>query len=208
MSKLWQSSSNKRNPLGVWVLWEQRDYVKIIQRYVPYNLIQPAEIPQPVRLWPSPPATLRSSNRPRLSKRKWTDHSILCCATDLQERTPPKRFPFLCWKVKTAASVNLISLIRPTESAVLSWDSFMLCVCALPDLIAFLRQNGVRFPPPPCATTCISPDFSPGGNRHSKLEKTHKSGQSNARNLCTEKKPRAQKAPIYGPSELSLFAEE
>ncbi len=50
------------------------------------------------------------------------------------------------------------------------------------------------------------------GNRHSKLEKTHKSGLSNARNLCTEKKPRAQKAPIYapiyGPSELSLFAEE
>jgi len=50
--------------------------------------------------------------------------------------------------------------------------------------------------------------FSPGGNRHSKLEKTHKSGQSNARNLCTEKKPRAQEAPIYGPFELSLYAEE
>jgi hypothetical protein len=84
----------------------------------------------------------------------------------------------------------------------------MLCVCALPDLIAFLRQNGVRFPPPPCATTCISPDFFLGGKRHSKLEKTHKSGQSNARNLCAEKKPRAKKAPIYGPSELLHFAEE
>ena len=28
----------------------------------------------------------------------------------------------------------------------------------------FLRQNGVRFPPPPCATKCISPRFYPRGN--------------------------------------------
>ena len=79
---------------------------------------------------------------------------------------------------------------------------------ALDPLTAILRQNGVRFPPTPCATECISPDFSPGGNRHSKLEKTHNFGASKAQNSCTEKKPRARKAPIYGPSELSLFAEE
>ena len=28
-------------------------------------------------------------------------------------------------------------------------------------LTTILRQNGLRFPPPPSATTCISPDFFP-----------------------------------------------
>ena len=31
----------------------------------------------------------------------------------------------------------------------------------LSDFTVFLRKNGLRFPPPPCATTCISPDFLP-----------------------------------------------
>ena len=47
--------------------------------------------------------------------------------------------------------------------------------------------------------TKASPDFFPGGKRHSKLEKTHKPGLSKARNICAEKKSRAQEAPIYGP---------
>jgi len=54
----------------------------------------------------------------------------------------------------------------------------------------------------------MSPDFISGGKLQSELELLHNFCSSKARNLCTEKKPRAQKAPIYGPSELSLFAEE
>ena len=84
----------------------------------------------------------------------------------------------------------------------------MLSLCALPALTAFLRQNVVRFPLPPCATTCISPDFFPGGKQQSELEFLHNFRASKARNSCTEKKPRAQKAPVYGPFGLSLFAEE
>ena len=109
-------------------------------------------------------------------------------------------------KILSGSSSNLI--IRPTGSAALSWDSCMLSLCALPGLTTILRQNGVCFPPPPSATTCISPDFFPRGKLQSELEFYHNFGASKARNLCTGKKPRAQKAPIYGPSELSLFAEE
>ena len=116
--------------------------------------------------------------------------------------------PFPLLKSKNGSLGEPDKSHQATESAALSWDSCMLSQCALPALTTILRQNGLRFPPPPSATTCISPDFSPGGKRHSKLEKTHKSGLSKARNSCTKKKPRAQKAPIYGPSELLHFAEE
>ena len=110
---------------------------------------------------------------------------------------------FRCIKQKAADSVT--RLIRPTESAALSWGFCMLCVCAWKDLTVFLRQNGLRFPPPPSAATCISPDFFPGGNIHSELEFLHNFGSSKARNLCPEKKSRAQEAPFYGPFELSLL---
>ena len=66
------------------------------------------------------------------SRSHWKNSLLLLyCATDLQERTPPKRCPFLCWKVKTAASVNLISLIMPTESAALSWIHARCCRVSL-----------------------------------------------------------------------------
>jgi hypothetical protein len=42
----------------------------------------------------------------------------------------------------------------------------------------------------------MSPGFSPGVKIHSKLEFSHDFGSSKARNSCTEKKPRAQKAKI------------
>ena len=64
-------------------------------------------------------------------------------------------------KEKSDGTVQPVIFIRLAESAALSWDSYMSCVCAGNALTTILRQNGLRFPPPSSATTCISLFFFP-----------------------------------------------
>ena len=97
------------------------------------------------------------------STRKLIDHSILCCDTDLQRMGISSEVLFSHHKEKSDGTVQPVIFIRLAESAALSWDSCMLCVCAWKALTTILRQNGLRFPPPPSATMCISPDFFPRG---------------------------------------------
>ena len=91
------------------------------------------------------------------STRKLIDHSILCCDTDLQRMGISSEVLFSHHKEKSDGTVQPVIFIRLAESAALSWDSCMLCVCAWKALTTILRQNGLRFPPPPYATIKYSP---------------------------------------------------
>ena len=64
-------------------------------------------------------------------------------------------------KEKSDGTVQPVIFIRLAESAALSWDSYMSCVCAGNALTTILRQNGLRFPPPPFCNNVHKSGFFP-----------------------------------------------
>ena len=74
-------------------------------------------------------------------------------------------------KEKSDGTVQPVIFIRLAESAALSWDSYMSCVCAGNALTTILRQNGLRFPPPPFCNNVHKPGFFPRGKASFKTRK-------------------------------------